>query len=58
MVDSRAGAKTNYTEEWKIVSLEYKGGLCTPEQPAAAGTHTANMGLLQKHAHSSACAIL
>jgi len=41
------GRAGEYREQWTVVSLEYKGGKCTPEEEALAGMHTAHLSLVQ-----------
>ena len=52
-------ASSTYTEEWTIVSLEYKGGTVSPEQTASAGNHTVNLGLVQDVSlNTPACCVI
>ena len=40
-----------YTEDWKVVSIEYKGGNVDANGQAVAGNHSAKMGLIQNITH-------
>lgn len=47
-----------YSEEWRIVNIEFKGGAADPAQQASAGSHVVTMGLLQKAGLGPCCTIL
>ena len=57
-VVGKGGARTSYSEEWTIVSLEYKGGTCTAFLQAEAGMHTVNLGLVQNMTPGLACCLI
>ena len=41
------GVKSSYSEDWKVNSMEYKGGSVDQGGQAAAGTHNAQLGITQ-----------
>ena len=51
------GVKTTITEEWKVASIEYKGGNVAENAPAVAGNHTAKMGLIQNFSTGGCCVV-
>lgn len=56
---NNAGIGTSaYTEDWVVVSIEHKGGTVGAEQMASAGSHTANMGLVQRLQVNRACCLI
>ena len=42
-----AGMNSSYSEDWKVNSMEYKGGSVDQGGQAAAGTHNAQLGITQ-----------
>ena len=51
------GNTSQYCEDWCVMAIEYKGGTVTPEQQASAGTHTAQLGLVQSVGPAGCCVI-
>lgn len=49
------GIGGQYSEDWWVVSIEYKGGIVAAEQQASAGTHTGNLGLVQTSKMTGGC---
>jgi hypothetical protein len=55
-----AGVKSSYSEDWKVNSMEYKGGSVDQGGQAAAGTHNAQLGITQtvSMAPDAGCCVL
>jgi hypothetical protein len=47
MTFSQGQAKSTYHEDWRVKSIEYKGGDVDKEAHAIAGTHNAKLGIIQ-----------
>ena len=47
MMKMNAGAGTSYSEDWKVASIEFKGGAVSQDGPAVAGTHNAKLLISQ-----------
>ena len=43
-VDSVVG---NYTEDWKVVGIKFKGGEVDPVGQVQAGSHSVSLGIIQ-----------
>jgi hypothetical protein len=52
------GMGTSYTEDWRVVNIEYKGGNVDQAAQAAAGMHNSKLGITQKTAPPSACCVI
>merc|ERR1711907_182342 len=52
-------ASSEYKEDWRIISIEYKGGAVDPTAIANEGTHNVQLGIVQTVKPTTcACAIM
>ena len=49
---------TSITEDWKVVSIEYKGGNVEENGTANAGNHNAKLGVIQNVQSSGGCCVV